>query len=315
MKGTAMSIFQTTLIPRRALWGGDALQKAFGLPPEFGRDVGQAWAFSAQTDHPSVLTGGEYTGRTLLDLWREKPGVFRSRFKDFPYIISLVAPMDDLSVQVHPGDDIARKMGLPHGKNEAWYFLFAAPDASIVYGHCASDEADLRRRIARGRWQELVKRLPVQSGDTVYIPAGMLHALCGGCLVYEIQQSTDITYRLYDYERTDAQGKPRPLQAESAIACLMYGDADEPARPASFTRRLPGFTETICLQNDSFTVRKIETDGRCTLRYDGYQLCTVARGTGFADDCALKPGDSFLLPAGEPLDMSGQMTLLTTSER
>ena len=310
-----MCIYKTTLIPRRALWGGMALQKAFDLSDEFGNGVGQAWAFSAQEGASSILISGEYTGWTLLDLWRERPDIFKSNEKDFPFIISLVAPEDNLSIQVHPGDDAAGKLGLSHGKNEAWYFLSAESDASIVYGHNARDEADLQRYVANGQWNELVRRMPVKTGDTVYIPAGTLHALCGGCVVYEIQQSTDITYRFYDYGRQDEQGKTRPLQLKDAIECLKYDDAEAEAHPAAQTHHFSGFTETVLIQNNSFTVRRLDLEGQCTLHYSGYLLCTVIEGAGSAGEENLKKGDSFLLPAGEKFRICGRMTLLTTAEK
>ncbi len=310
-----MSIIFTNPIPRKALWGGTALREYFHFPADFGDDAGQAWAFSAQDGCANWLTGGGYDGWSLRELWEQRPGLFLSRYQTFPFIISLVAPLQDLSIQVHPDAAAAGKLGYSSGKNEAWVFLKAPDAASILYGHCARDEQALRRHISQGDWAHLVRQLPVAAGDTVYIPAGVVHALRKDSVVYEIQQATDITYRFYDYGRLDGKGQPRPLQLEEAIGCLRYGDVLPEARPRQTVRQLPGVTETTCVANDSFVVRRIDCHGECCLQYPGYQLMTVVAGESWAADAVVSMGSSFLLPAGEALFLRGELTLMATAEQ
>lgn len=311
-----MSLYFTTPIARKALWGGKTLRHYFHYPEDFGDDIGQSWAFSAQEQEggANVLTGGGFDGRTLKELWDEKPELFKSRYNKFPFIISLVAPEDDLSIQVHPDDEYARTIGFPCGKNEAWVFLQAAPDSAIVYGHNAKDKEDLQSYIDANRWNRLVRHLPVKRGDTVYIPAGVLHALCKYTIVYEIQQSTDITYRFYDYDRTDAKGNKRPLQLQEAVDCLHYGCTHGVARPEPKVIQHPGLVETVCVSNESFVVRRLECQGNCTIAFPGYLLATVVEGRGQVDGIEVGVGDSFLIPASEQVSVDGVLTLMTTAE-
>ena len=308
-----MSLYFTCPIPRKALWGGTTLRKYFHYLEDFGNDIGQCWVFSAQEGAPSPLLNGEYPGQTLSDLWQERPELFKSNKKVFPYIISLVAPEDDLSIQVHPDDAYGRALGYASGKNEAWVFLESPAEGSIVYGHSAQDQKQLLAMITRKDWQGLVQRLSVEKGDTVYIPAGTLHALTKGSVVYEIQQSTDVTYRFYDYDRRDQAGNTRPLQLEHAVACLHYGEADQ-SHPPRRVCALSHGREEICLENGSFVVRRILCSDGCTLCYPGYLLATIISGIGQVNATNVQIGSSFLIPAQEKVFVQGEFTMLTTSE-
>ena len=308
-----MPILQTIPIERPAIWGGTRLREYFRYP-WFGDAIGQSWSFSAQADASNVIQGGPHDGKTLRMLWQEQPNLFQSRFSDFPVIISLVAPMDDLSIQIHPNASIAKAQGYSTGKNEAWYFLEAPAAGNIVYGHRAPDKAALRDMIASDRWDALLDYLPVQQGDFVYLPAGILHALRKGAVVYEIQQATDVTYRFYDYHRKDAQGQERPLHLEQAIACVDDALGRQDAHPLPKTNVLAGGTETVFIRNESFCVSRYEIKGEQALRFDGYQLCTVVGGAGTADGIPLQIGSNFLLPAYEAVLISGHVTLMATCE-
>lgn len=306
-----MGLITTELIARPAIWGGRALSAYFGKPLPDG--TGQAWAFSAQKGASSVL-GGDYAGWELDALWREKPELFGSARAAFPFIISLVAPEMPLSVQVHPGDADARRAGYASGKNEAWYFLDAPAQAKIVYGCRARTRDDLRDAMRRDAWDETLCDLPVRAGNFVYLPAGVIHALCAGAVVYEVQQATDVTYRLFDYHRKDSLGRERPLQTEEALACARVDIDAADAKSTGATTSLGGATETVLIQNDSFTVRRIALSGVGERSYPGYMLMTVASGNGEINGCAVCKGDSFLLPVNQSLRYRGDMLLLSTSE-
>jgi len=159
-----------------------------------------------------------------------------------------------------------------------------------------------------------VQKLPVTTGDTVYIPAGTLHALSKNNIVYEIQQATDITYRFYDYDRKDKDGKSRPLQLDQAIQCLHYENVPERISPIPVVTRGHGYWETICVNNDSFVVRRLQCDGESILCFSGYQLVTVVDGEGSVNGHPLQRGVSFLLPANETIKIRGTVTLMTTAE-
>lgn len=308
-----MPILKTIPLERPALWGGTKLREYFHYP-EFGSAIGQSWSFSGQEGQSTLIENGPYAGKSIEQLWRENPGLFASKQKQFPYIISLVAPLDDLSIQIHPNDTVARREGFAYGKNEAWYFLEAPEGAEIVYGHTAKDEQQLRAMIAQDRWSELVTHLPVRKGDFVYLPAGILHALRKDCIVYEIQQATDVTYRFFDYHRKDQKGEERPLHVEKAIACVDYSLGLKDAHPQPQTQALEAGTAQTLIRNESFWVCRWDIQGEQQLRFSGYQLFTVVAGTGMADDVPLEVGVNFLLPAGDTVCVRGQVTLMTTCE-
>lgn len=305
----------TDAIPRPAIWGGTLLRDYFHYP-HFPDTIGQSWSFSAQEGEglSNVFTRGGYAGQTLLQVWREHPELFRSRHTRFPVIISLVAPMDDLSLQIHPDDDVAAKSGYPTGKNEAWYFLEAEENASIVYGQSTKNEQQLRSLIAQDRWNEIMQHLPVSQGDFVYLPAGMVHAMKKGSIVYEIQQATDVTYRFFDYHRKDKNGNERPLQLEEAISCVHYDLTQAEAHPTPVTQQLPSGTVTTFIQNDSFCVRRYVIRGRQQFAFTHYQLMTCVKGEGTINGIPLSVGESVLITVDETVTLEGDMTLLCTSE-
>lgn len=308
-----MSVLFFKPIPRLAIWGHTLVKDYFGYD-DFPEGIGQSWSFSAQENASTICMSEPYQGLTLLDLWQNHQELFGHPQEDFPVIISLVGPEDDLSIQVHPDAKHALKAGFSSGKNEAWYFIEAEPQANIVYGHHAKDEADLRAYIEAERWDELIKHLDVHPGDFVYLPAGLLHALRKGSIVYEIQQATDITYRFYDYHRKDEQGEERVLHLEEAIDCLSYDPKDMENHIRPIETHYPHCVQTVFISNESFTVTKLEITGECAYMCDNYQLATVVKGQGQVDQQDVKIGDSFLIPIHNQVQFNGQMTIMMTTK-
>lgn len=216
-----MNILFFKPIPRPAIWGHTLVKDYFDYC-DFPDGIGQSWSFSAQENASTVCITEPFVGKTLHELWNSHQELFGHPNEPFPVIISLVGPEDDLSIQVHPDNIYALKEGFNSGKNEAWYFIEAMPNYNIVYGHNASSPEDLKDYIRNEHWDDLIRYLDVKSDDFVYLPAGLLHALRKGSVVYEIQQATDITYRFYDYHRKDSQGNERELHLDKAIECLNY---------------------------------------------------------------------------------------------
>ncbi len=225
-------------------------------------------------------------------------------------IISLLAPEDDLSIQVHPDDDYASTLGLEHGKNEAWYFIESKPNSSIVYGHNAADLQEMTEYVAKGKWNELIRVLPVTTDDFVYLPAGLLHAMKKGSIVYEIQQATDITYRFYDYDRHDNKGHKRKLHLSDALACLSYDQMalENPLTP--MLKKRDGYEETVFIDNDSFTVIKLDIKSECHYKSRNYQLATVVKGAGWVDGCPVEVGTNFLIPVNTKVVIAGNLIVM-----
>lgn len=300
-------------IPFKTIWGGESIKRYYGYDwmPD---GVGQAWAFAAQDHDSPVCQNGEYKGRTLRDLWDREPQLFGDTDRVFPVIISLLCPCDDLSIQVHPDDEHARALGYPYGKNEAWYFLEADDDASIVFGHKVHDEAELRDKIAKGEWDGIVDHLKIRKDDFVYVPAGTLHACGKGVIAYEVQQSTDVTYRFYDYDRTDAEGNKRPLQLEEAIGSLHYGDDCATERYTCQVVAKGGCLRATYIDSPSFKIEKlVVTDDSYTLDDGTYHLVSVMRGAGKVNGIDVHVGHHFLAPKDVPVEISGNLTCMMTT--
>lgn len=304
---------------KERVWGGRALER-FGLTPPEGA-IGEGWMIA---DHPNGTTrvvNGPLAGKGLDEIretygreWFGSRG-FSERNGRFPLLVKLLDCNDDLSVQVHPTDDYE---GLPEGelgKTEMWYVLDAKPGAKIIYGLKESiGRPELEAAIAEGRIMECLREVEVEAGDAFYIPAGTVHALCAGVVVAEIQQNSDTTYRLYDYNRPGLDGKPRELHIEDSLKVIAYEGAGATRMKTDGVR--PGEWLTIA-QSPYFVVEKgvvdggakpattgesfvilITADGSGTLRWDGGELPVAA-------------GDCFLIPAnlGE-YAIEGKLTVL-----
>lgn len=299
-------------IPRFALWGHTLVKDYFHFS-WFKEGVGQAWAFSTQ-EESNICFSDPFKGKTLQYLWTYHQELFGHPNEEFPVIISLLAPEDDLSIQVHPNDEYALSHGYKMGKNEAWYFIEAEADASIVYGHNAKNKEELKRYIEEERWEELIKTRYVNKEDFIYLPAGILHAMKKGSIVYEIQQATDITYRFYDYHRKDKDGRERKLHLKEAIECLSYDPhiTDNILEKKVFGRK--NMKETEYISNRSFTVKKLEIFGKSVYQSGNYQLATVIKGEGIVNNHHVSVGTSFLIPLTVTIHCDGAMTIMMTTK-
>ncbi|MFO7247362.1 MAG: class I mannose-6-phosphate isomerase [Bacillota bacterium] len=296
------------------IWGGTALADLFGYALPSPR-IGECWAISAHPNGPSVVKNGPLAGRTLLEVWEAHRVWFGVPVVDrFPLLVKLIDANDDLSVQVHPDDDYARaKEGGEWGKAECWLILAASPGASLVYGHTARTREELGERIARGEWDRLLTRVPVKAGDFLYVPSGTVHAIGKGIVLLEVQQNSDVTYRLYDYDRRDASGRPRPLHVNKALDVMAVPAFSPAVAPA--VRYSAGATVTRYVRTPHFTVERWTVARTCLLAEDPpvFVALTVLDGAGAlrwnGGALALKKGDHVLIPAlvgrvelGGPLD-------------
>ena len=300
-------------IPFRTVWGGTSIKQYYGYDwmPD---GTGQAWAFADQGDKSNVCQNGKYAGRTFGELWREHGELFGDTNRDFPLIISMLCPEHDLSIQIHPDEEHAKAAGYAYGKNEAWYFLEAKEDAKIVYGQNAKDEADLRSYIDGGRWNDLIRHLNVHKDDFVYLEAGTLHACCGGVIAYEVQQSTDVTYRFYDYDRTDDQGNKRELHLEQAIDCMHYDSSYNYERYQASVVAYGGCIRTTYYDSPSFRIEKLVVDDDAySLKENTYELVSVVRGSGEVNGVPITVGSHFLVPKDCEAVISGKNTCMMTT--
>lgn len=213
------------------IWGGARLRTLLGRSTPSGQVIGEAWLVSDHPSHESVVSDGPFEGKTLRDIMLQHPGeLLGSRAKPtphgrFPLLLKLLDSREALSVQVHPDDDTARRLGEPDvGKTEMWHVLDADPGSELICGLDPATTPELvASAIQAGSLERHLIRVPAPAGTSVFVPAGTVHAIGGGILLAEIQQNSDITYRLYDWGRVDAAGNPRPLHVDKAMQAIHFG--------------------------------------------------------------------------------------------
>ena len=293
------------------IWGGTLLRERFGKGGE-GDVVAESWELSTHPDGLTLLKGREESLRDYLKSDPKAGGNCIAENGDLPILVKLIDAREALSVQVHPDDAYAAKMG-QRGKTELWHILDAAPGAGIYLGVKEEiDREEFRRHISENTVEQILRRIPVRAGESYYIPAGTLHAIGAGCLIYEVQQSSNLTYRVYDYGRVGADGKPRQLHIEDALAVsvLSYVDTAPPGRDEAkgIIADCPYFTlAELSVEND--TLFSSPEDSFCHL------LCTegevsAARGE---NDFVLAPGAGAFLNAGEKIVLRGKGRILAVS--
>ena len=303
---------------KERIWGGRRLEALFQFDLPEGQ-IGECWTVSAHASGRTHFLDGPYQGKTLDELWStNRTELFGDYLLDaFPLHVKLLDSLAYLSVQVHPNDEEARRLeGEPYGKNECWYILEATPDAEIILGHNLKTRDDLFRCAQEKDWNTSLRHQRVKKGEFYYIPSGTIHALGPGIVLLEIQQMSDRTYRLYDYDRLGDDGKPRELHVEKAIAVTTI--PDEPWTNQLETIEKEGGVMTKLLQVPSFTVIRHEVTGCYVLRdHSVFRLLTVIEGEGEArqgeQHIHLRKGSQFFLPrhAGD-FEMTGPVTFVTS---
>ncbi|EFM10675.1 mannose-6-phosphate isomerase, class I [Paenibacillus curdlanolyticus YK9] len=300
------------------IWGGTKLKQLFGydIPNDL---TGECWAVSAHPNGQSVVKNGPYAGIKLGDLWTAHPELFQSSSAVFPLLTKILDASDDLSVQVHPDDEYAGKHENGElGKTECWYIVDAEPGATIIFGHEAATKEQLVQMVQDGQWNELLTQVPVKAGDFFYVPSGTIHALGKGIVVLETQQSSDTTYRVYDYDRRDKDGNLRELHLDKAIDVTSIPQAYVPVQYS--THEAEGITVTSFVSNDFFTVEKWVVSGVAQLPANPkYTIASVIEGSGTlrvqGENYALSKGDHFILPvAFGPYSLEGALELIISQE-
>lgn len=284
------------------IWGGDKLHTIFGYTIPSVK-TGECWAISAHPNGVCTVNGGEYADRLLSDLWKESPELFGNPEEDvFPLLTKILDAEDNLSVQVHPNDEYGKTHAGELGKTECWYVIDADEDSEIVYGHNAKTREELKEMIDHGEWDKLLRRVKVKAGDFFYVPSGTIHAIGKGIMILETQQSSDTTYRVYDYDRIGDDGKKRELHIQESI---------DVTNVPSYTPTLDFKKETIqnsvitsLVENDFFSVFEWQIDGEVSFQKESpYTLVSVIDGKGEislanGNSYPLKKGIHFILPSG-----------------
>ncbi len=295
-----MSVFKLRPSCKDYLWGGHRLVEEYGKEYE-GEILAETWELSCHPDGPSTIVNGAYAGKTLEEYieeaGKEVLGKNCRRFRDFPILIKFIDAKQNLSIQVHPDNRYALKNEGQYGKTEMWYVMDAGKDAFLYYGFKKEiSKEEFARRIQEDTLLEVLNAVPVQKGDVLFIESGTIHAIGADILIAEIQQNSNVTYRVYDYGRVGKDGKKRDLHIEKALAV---------------TNRVPLIKSKSSYPHvadcDYFTVDKLNLDGQMMRRMEGYVseesfvsiLILDGEGTvSCGDEVTYKKGDSLFLPAG-----------------
>lgn len=262
------------------LWGGNRLNDDFSKGINMS-PLAETWECSTHPDGPSIVSSGEFEGRLLSDVLKEHPqylGTHPQTEGELPILIKLIDAKKDLSVQVHPNDEYAYKNenGQP-GKTEMWYVMDATKVAKLVYGlhHKTSKEA-LRKSIQNGTVEKYLQKVPVQKDDVFFIEAGTIHAIGEGVLIAEVQENSNLTYRLYDYNRVDKNGHARELHVDKALEVANLNSSAEPVQPLRVLKYRQGCaSELLCRCKYFEAYRMLINTERCR-NLVGYQADATA---------------------------------------
>ncbi|WEV71466.1 mannose-6-phosphate isomerase, class I [Lactobacillus sp. ESL0785] len=289
---------------RPKIWGGRKLKTIFDYDIPDGK-VGEAWIISGYKDDASTVSTGPLKGKSLRTVYHEYPELFgKPKTKEFPLLVKFLDANDNLSVQVHPDDAYAAKVENDSGKTESWYVLQADPGSYLIYGHTAKTREELAAMIHNGEWDRLLRKVPVKAGDFFYVPSGTIHALTKGIMVIETQQSSDVTYRLYDYDRIDDHtGQKRELHTQKSIDVTTVPHID-PKLDLQTKREQDAVIKTLVAPplSPHFYLWQIDLDGQwqTSLNKHPYLLVSVISGVGklqITDQTyTLKCGTNFIMP-------------------
>src|SRR5690554_4370369 len=239
---------------KEKLWGGTKLKTLFNY--ELTSDhVGEAWLISAHKNGRSKVVNGQFKGNYLDELYEQHKDLFDNhQGKEFPLLTKIIDANDVLSVQVHPDDAYAKAYANDLGKTECWYVLKAEPNATIILGHTAQTKHEFEQMIDQRRWDELLVYKEVKAGDFIYVPAGTLHAIGKGIVILETMQSSDTTYRVYDFDRQEKDGSYRELHLEPSkdVSTIPHKDV----KLNVVMTKLENTVITTFISNAFFTVQK-----------------------------------------------------------
>lgn len=288
------------------IWGGRKLIDEFGKKTDLSC-AAECWVLSAHPDGESVITG---ENMTLPEYIKENGegvlGKDAEKFDFFPILIKLIDAKENLSVQVHPSDEYALRVEGEYGKTEMWYIVDCDEGAYLYYGFNRDmTREEVEKRIKDNTILEVLNKVQVKRGDVFFIEAGTLHAIGGGNLICEIQQNSNTTYRVYDYDRRGKDGKPRPLHIEKALDVMNYKKASEVKMPDG----------NLLAECKYFTVYKYDINGeRSFAANDSFNSVIVLSGDGVAEEdgegLEIKKGDSLFIPAGTEYKIKGSCEII-----
>lgn len=305
-----MEILYLNPVFKQMIWGGSRMRDEYGYDIP-GDNTGECWAVSAHPQGDGTIACGEYVGKKLSELFEEHRELFGNIGGDrFPLLTKIIDAEGDLSIQVHPDDAYARVYENGSlGKMECWYILDCKEDATIVIGHHAKTKQELEDMVKEAKWKELIREIPIRKGDFFQINPGCVHAIKGGTMILETQQNSDITYRLYDYDRLQ-DGKLRPLHIKQSLDVIKV-PFEEVRQEAGENKTANDWFEQL-ITCEYYTVWKAELKGMKKLVQDQkFLIGSVIEGEAVMNGKQIKKGEHFIIPAGmEEVTLEGEASFI-----
>lgn len=283
------------------VWGGTKLRDIYNYPIEQD-NAGEAWLVACFENKSNYILNSD--GMSLYEFYNTNKEFFNYYDKEYPLLVKIIDAKKDLSVQVHPDDAYAKSKNYPYGKTECWYILDCKEDSTIIYGHNANDYKELKKMIENKQWENLLNEQPIKKNELYYIPSGTIHAIKSDTLLFELQQSSDITYRIYDYDRLDENGKLRELHLNDALNVINFDNYILNKANAHHDFLVDtNFFKLIKLVNREYTEYHFPDVN--------WLQATVIKGFGTIDGTYnLKKGDTFLVAHNHKFSLNGELTLL-----
>ena len=299
---------------KEMIWGGHKLKDEFGydIPSD---STSECWAISGHKNGDCEIEDGEYASKSVSWLWQNHRELFGDVEGDqFPLLVKIIDAKNDLSVQVHPNDEYANVHENSLGKTECWYVLQADEGTKMVMGHHVKTKEEFIQAIENDDYDHLLNSFEINKGDFFYIPSGTLHAICSGSLIYEAQQSSDITYRVYDYHRKDKDGNERQLHVQQSIDVTTVPSNNESNKLFENTHLDHG-SKTRYVHSEYFIVDCYRMDGENTIVNDKpFQMVSIIEGEGTMDGQEVKKGDHFIVCSDQKeVSYDGRMTIMITT--
>lgn len=305
-------MIKLTPVLKDCLWGGEKLKSLFGR--EKDGIIAESWEVSVHKDGESQIAG---TNETFSQYLKNNPTAVDKQGSEFPVLIKYIDAAKNLSVQVHPSDEYAQKYEHDNGKTEMWYIISAEEGAGIFCGFKRDTNKDeFLQKVKDGTVEELLNFIPVKAGDCYLIKAGTVHAIGAGCVICEIQQSSNVTYRVYDYNRRGADGKLRQLHVDKAVDVINFKAFSDETNRGEY-EKLNGNNGAIreLTACKYFRCRELKLTGTyIETNADTFTAIDFVSGEGEINGKKFTPGDSFFTPCGEEIKISGEGTAILTTK-
>lgn len=302
---------------KNIIWGGRKFETYFKRTIPDG-NVAESWEICCHQNGMSIIKNGPLQGKTLDEVIKlYKKEILGEKYDKFPLLIKLIDANDKLSIQVHPHDEYSKRVENQLGKTEMWYVIDAKEGAKLVYGlKKGTTRESLKKTIEENTIEELLNFVSVEKGDIIFIPSGTVHAILDGLLLAEIQQNSDITYRLYDWNRVDKDGKKRELHIDKALDVIDYDFEGKVLKPEFKEHNGYKMAQAVSCKYFNVDIIKVEKEFK-DKPTDSFIIFTAVEGEGnltYGEEYEIKVGNSFLIPASlNEFKIKGNLTLLKTT--